>query len=442
MSTIEMRVQPSFGPARAWYLVSLLCVLYGLSLLDRLILVLLLEPISAELSLSDTKLGMLIGVNFGVLYSLVALPAAQMIDSGHRIRWLSAGVLLWSATTVASAFANSFAELALCRAGVAIGEAVLSPAAMSLIGDIFPRGKRVAPTTTYMAVSSVMGAGSFAVGGWIFAVSQGFTAVSGMEAWRLTLFFVGVPGILLSPLLLLTVREPNRVVEPSIGSYATPREAWGFVVAERRLYGWVFVGMAAFTVCGSAFSSWTPTVLIRKFGVSVSDAGYLFGLCGAALSILGAVVWPSIIQHRTRQGRPEVLPLLMAVTMGVAIAAMALFGLATNLTLALIASGVFFFAAATSTILPPLIIQSAAPGQMRARLMAGNLLALNMIGYSLGPWAAAAIGESFFEGPMSVSNSYIVLAMAMGPLVCAAFMLARKQYSNAYHRASARENTT
>jgi MFS family permease len=434
---------PRVDAVRAWYVVGILCLLSTLSFLDRFILSLLVQPISKELHLSDTRLGMLIGLSFGVLYALVGLPIAHMIDRGNRVRWVSAGVTLWSLATIASAFADGFAQLVTCRAGVAIGEAVLTPAAMSLIGDLFPRHKRATPTVVYTLVAAVMGAGAFILGGWAFSVASQLAPGFGMTAWRVTLILIGLPGLPLASLLLLTVREPGRIdVAAGTHSYASVRAAWGYVVRERKLYGFVFIGMSVLICGAAACSTWTPTVLMRTLSMTTPDAGYLSGVVGTVMGVSGMIVWPWFIERRTRRGSPETLLTVMACTSACAATAMVFFGLATSIPTAAVALGLFYFMGSTSTVLPALIVQSAAPSEMRGRLIAGNAFANNVIGFGFGPGTAALIAENVFRGPGALGSALALLGAVTGPVAFAMFLLARRQYGTAYRAADSAQRAT
>ena len=107
------------SPGHAWYAVCIFMLLYGISYIDRLILSLLAPAVSAQLHITDTQMGVLIGLGFGVLYSLTGLPLAHLIDSRRRIPLVITGVMLWSACTIASAFAPDFTWLMVFRSGVA-----------------------------------------------------------------------------------------------------------------------------------------------------------------------------------------------------------------------------------------------------------------------------------------------------------------------------------
>ncbi|MGE3744465.1 MAG: MFS transporter [Sphingomonadaceae bacterium] len=220
-------------------------LLYGISYIDRLILSLLAPAMSAQLQISDVEMGVLIGLGFGVLYTLAGLPLAHLIDRRRRISLVTVGVVLWSLCTIASAFAPSFTGLIIFRSGVAVGEAVLLPAAISLITDLFPRDRRTLPTTLYTGVGAVMYSGSYIAGG---AALQLATAMSGsidLEPWQLTLMLVGIPGLLLAPLLWITVPKPPRVGDVKSEQFATTAQALAYLSKERMLYGCLLLGNAA-----------------------------------------------------------------------------------------------------------------------------------------------------------------------------------------------------
>ena len=113
---------------------------YIVSFVDRTILGLLIEPIKAELSLNDTQIGLVQGMAFGVFYAVMGLPLGWLADRTSRRGLIAVGAALWCAATAACGLASTFFQLFLARIAVGVGEAALSPAAMSIISDSFPEG--------------------------------------------------------------------------------------------------------------------------------------------------------------------------------------------------------------------------------------------------------------------------------------------------------------
>ena len=117
---------------RAWYLVVLLALAYLISILDRIAISLLVTPIKADLQLTDTDMGLILGVAFGVFYSLMGLPMGRLVDRLNRRNLIILAIITWSAMTVWSGLAQSYWHLFLARVGVGIGEAHFDRAAVGV----------------------------------------------------------------------------------------------------------------------------------------------------------------------------------------------------------------------------------------------------------------------------------------------------------------------
>jgi MFS family permease len=424
----------------AWYAVCLFVLMFGLSFVDRLILSLLAPAITDQLDISDTQIGLLFGLGFGVVYALMGLPLAHLIDKHRRIPLVAAGVALWSLCTVASGFAPNFFWLVILRSGVAIGEAVLSPAVISLIADMFPREKRVLPTTIYTAAGAMMYTGALVFGGAAFQLATAMSATFALEPWQLTLILVGLPGLFLAPLLFLTVAEPDRVGDAKTEQFATVAQALAYFRKERRLYVGFFIGVSAISMCNTAKIAWTPTLLIRGHGMDAALAAYAFGTVGLASSFLGVLTWPTIVRLWTGRGRRDALVAVFAGAVTVSWVCFGLIGLVSSPALLFVALGIGTFFSAALPVLAPLLIQLVTPGRIRARAMALYLTAVGLVGLGLGPPLAAFIGERFFEGPFAIGLGMAGLVLVMGPVASVAIWSIRKPYRLALDQADEREN--
>lgn len=424
--------------ARGWYVTVFLMLLYSISYVDRYALSLLAAPISASLGIPDVKMGLLFGAGFGVLYSLTGLPLAHVIDRHSRVPVVAGGVVLWTASTLASGFASSFLALLLCRSGVAIGEAVLSPAAISIIGDLFTREKRTLPTSLYVAIAGFMQAGAFAVCGLAIDLATRLARIVPLAPWRLTLILLGLSGLILGVLFYFTLKEPERVNDPDC--FATVREAAAYFWRERALFGWLFVGMAAMGASGAAFLAWTPTLLIRAFHESTAHAGYLFGTVGAAAALASAFCWPALVAVGNRLGYRSAPVTLLASGLGIAIVSIAVIGATGSLTVMMGAVALAMFGVGASGILPPLIIQYVSPSRMRGRLVAINFMASSLIGLPLGPPLAAVIAGTFYTGSHAIGYAMTAIAAVCAPVATIAILLSRRRYVTALDCAIRRES--
>lgn len=200
------------APAYAWYVLTILFVVYVLNFVDRQIISILAEDIKRDLNLRDEDLGFLYGTAFGVFYALFGIPLGRLADNWHRVRLLTFGLALWSAMTVISGLSRTGLMLAGARVGVGVGEATAAPSAYSLISDWFPRRLRATALAIYSAGLYVggglsLGIGGLIVKGWNDHFPNG--GPLGLVGWQAAFMIVGLPGLILA-LLISTLREPLR----------------------------------------------------------------------------------------------------------------------------------------------------------------------------------------------------------------------------------------
>jgi MFS family permease len=201
-------------PRTAWLMVAMLTLAYVFSYVDRYVLGLLVQPIKADLGLTDEEIGWLLGPAFAIFYATMGLPFGWLVDRKRRTWIIAAGIAVWSLATAASGLARSFWHLFIARMTVGIGEATLSPAAFSMIADSFPPERRGKPIAVYsMAIS--LGAGIASLVGaavlvWAKSAPElSLPAVGAIQPWQATFFAVGLPGLLVA-LGFLFMREPVR----------------------------------------------------------------------------------------------------------------------------------------------------------------------------------------------------------------------------------------
>lgn len=211
-----MKTAEAQGKDRAvypWYVLGVLFLVYVFNFIDRNILSILAQDIKASLHVDDAELGFLYGTAFAIFYSLFGIPLGRLADRWYRGRLIASGLAVWSLMTAASGLASSFAELALARVGVGIGEASATPAAYSLLADHFPIRRRAVAISIYSA-GLFVGAGlSLPLGGWIeHAWSSAYAsrpAPFGLAGWQAAFLAVGLPGLALA-LWVWSLREPER----------------------------------------------------------------------------------------------------------------------------------------------------------------------------------------------------------------------------------------
>ncbi len=277
------------SPGYRYYVLGILILIYMLNFLDRQIIGILAAPLKAEFNLSDSQFGLLGGLAFALLYSTLAIPIAWLADRFSRV-WIMTGALtLWSGFTALCGLAGGFGSLFLCRMGVGIGEAGGVAPAYSLIADYFPKSQRARALAAYaFGIPLGMAAGTL-VGG-LLAATYG---------WRTAFIVVGVLGVLVAPVLRLTVKDPKRGgldIEPAAAAVApveTPKappfKAVVRTLAPKPSFWLLAFGAASSSVCGYGVAAWLPSFFMRSFGLTLSQTAWYY----SAIVLVGGVagIW-------------------------------------------------------------------------------------------------------------------------------------------------------
>ncbi len=386
-------------PALAWITVAALFIAYIFSFIDRMIIGLLVEPMKADLGISDTEISLLQGMAFAVFYTVAGIPLGRLIDRTSRVKMVAIGTFVWSLMTMLCGLSAHYWQLFLARIGVGVGEACLSPAAYSIISDSFPP-KRLGVAMGVYVLGSSVGAGlAFILGAAVIALvaSTGNVEVpliGTVRSWQAAFIYVGAPGILLSALFLL-IREPvRRITQGASGKASSIGEVWAFARANMTTLVGICVGVGFVNLAVFAAVSWLPVLYIRAHGLELSQAGYLAGsamIIGGLIGMLGGG-W---ISDRMG-GTPRERMLVCGVAALVGIVSGILFPLVENTVTATVLFVVFFTACCAPSGGAVSALQQIAPNEMRATLSAVYLFFVSIVGMTLGPTATALIGDTFF----------------------------------------------
>ena len=416
----------------SWWTVSLLSLLFVLSYLDRLILGLMIDPVKTEFGASDAQMGLLIGGAFALVYSVLGLPMGYLADRLNRKWLIVSGVLLWGGMTVLSAFSLSFAMLLVLRVGLAIGEATLSPAALSKISDMFPIERRARPLGIYLASGTFGITASYIFGAAViqfaaFLSHSTLPVIGGMAPWRLVLLAAGAPTVLLGLVLAVTTREP-----PRTGLTAAPD--WKAVFArfgrDWRLYGGLFFGTGVAGVVSFGMAAWYPSHLIRAFDLSESATGYLFGGVAMAGAVIGGLSAPIIAERWTRR-RSDALVVTHVLFLTLGAIGVIGAGLAPTLTASL---GAIFFGMvgfAAIGVLPSVATQLVAPSRMRASFVAVYYLCLGLIGLTLGPVVLPLVAGLLTASDHALGQAMALVAAVFGTAGGLLILSSRTAYARA-----------
>jgi MFS family permease len=282
-------------PARyARYVLLVLVLVYIFNFIDRILLGVLVPLIKADLQLSDTQLGLLGGTAFALLHTTLGMPIGWLADRSGRVWIMTAAVAIWSAFTAACGLTQNFLQLFLARVGVGVGEAGGVAPAYSLLADYYPPGQRARALGFYSFGIPIGTAAGLVLGGLIGARLD----------WRAAFLIIGLAGLLLAPLLRLTVREPVRGgLDGGPPSRAPPlREVLRHLTGQRTFWG-LALAAASSSIMGYGFFFWMPSFLVRSYHLTIAQMALRFGAIVLVGGVAGVWLGASLADRFGRQHR-------------------------------------------------------------------------------------------------------------------------------------------
>jgi len=385
---------------------AMLLLVYTFNWVDRQILSILAVPIKADLHLSDTQLAALGGLAFAILYSLLGVPLALLADRTRRTWVIAGSLVVWSGFTALCGACGSFATMALCRLGVGVGEAGGVAPSYALIGDIFPAEKKARALSIYSLGIPLGSALGILFGGYIAA----------MVDWRTAFAVVGLAGVILAPIFLLTVKEPPR---PRLAREMVDSGVFGRLARQPAFWLLAF-GAGSSSMLGYGLAFWLPSLMRRSFGLDLIHTSRFFGLLfligGTAGVMLGG--W---LGDRMGKGDRGAYARVPAIAFALAVPLFA----AGILSGSVIAAFLLFLIpqALAYVWLGPVLtaVQHLVPPPMRATASASFLLINNLIGVGFGALTIGALsdhltsmlGEGALKAAVLASLGFYLIAAAL-----------------------------
>jgi MFS family permease len=372
----------SFSPGYLRYALGVLLLVYMINFIDRQIFWTMLPAMKKDLDLPDWALGFLSSTTFGIFYAVLGVPIARVADLWSRKWVIALSLAIWSGFTVLCGTAIGFWTLLVYRTGVGVGEAGGSPPAHSLISDYFPPARRATALAIFaLGVPAGIMFGAFA-GGWM-ADSLG---------WRVAVMAVGLPGLILSAVVALTVREPRRGHSEALHSEGAPPSAWEAIrfMFSSRAFRHLSLASALYAVVGYSTTVFATSFLDRTYGIPLSQAGWMTGLVFGVGGGLGNYFGGFLADRwgRTNErGRAYVPALAMLVGTPFALMAYSV----NDATAALLCLSVVAGAGLMYQGPSWAITQSLATPKMRASAAAILIFVISIIGLAIGPLATGAL---------------------------------------------------
>lgn len=411
--------------AAPWGLALLLLTANSLSFVDRMLLTLLVGPIRAELGVSDTAISLLHGLAFASFYALAGLPLGRLADTWHRPRLMATGIALWSVMTSVCGFAANFATMFAARTGVAVGEASLSPAAISLLSERFPSTMAARAIAVFQSGIFVGTALSMLGGGLLLARFESHPLpgpLADLSPWRSVFVVVGAPGLLIA-LALLRVRETRVKRANAYAEGASLRATMAHIFGAGRLYGGHFLAFTAITILAYGSISWMPSVLVRVHGLQTSEVGLLLGfalLIAGPLGVMSSGALVDALARRRVASGPMLAALVSVVLLAIAVPA---YALAPNLKIARLTAYGLAFAQSFPYGIASASLAIVAPAALRGQLVALYLMISNLVGLTLGPLLVALLTDNFFHDDAAVGLSLSLLPLLTTPLALAGILV-------------------
>ncbi|MGY8851000.1 MAG: MFS transporter [Pseudomonadales bacterium] len=400
----------------AWFMVIMLTLAYILSFVDRYIFGLLVEPIKADFNLTDTQIGLLMGPAFGVVYATMGLPIGWLADRKRRTLIVAAGIALWSAATAATGLAKTFSHIFAARMSVGVGEAALSPVAMSIISDSFEPKSRGKPIAFYTAaltlgagIASLVAAGVLT---WAKTVPQIELPIIGVLApWQFIFIIVGLPGLILAIIFTL-LREPVRIKEtdedvaPALGL----RDMLRYVFQRFGAYFGIIAMVGSMLVVVYS-QGWMAATFERTWGWSAEKYVFVNAIIMLSLGPLTVNFAGWLSDRLYQKGRRDAPYLIMLVGMCILVPSAIAATLMPSPTLAFVFLAINLVGIALASAVGPTALLNITPSNIRAQVTALYYMIISLLGLMLGPLAVSLLSDYVF------GNENLRFAVSTVPLI-------------------------
>ncbi len=398
--------------SRAWLVVGILFVATLLSQLDRQLPALLVRPIRATFDVSDTQFSFLQGYAFALVYTLMGLPFGRLVDRTNRRNLIFVGMLFWSASTALAAFAADYQQLLLSRVGVGIGEAVLAPAAYSIVADYFAPPQRGRALSAYYVSLAIGSGASLLLGGLLLRLipAEGLP-VGGdtLAPWRVVFLVAGAPGLAFA-LLLLLVREPTRRGPGATGTPASIAQFFAHLRAHASTFARLLTYPALLAIIGYGMLAWAPAFFDRRFHIEPAESSLILGVLVAISGLLGTLASGFLSDRWLARSVPAARFRVTLVAWVLMLPSVASWSLAPSapLSFALLALGVAGLSIGQAAA--PVAIQEIVPNNMRGQAIAVYLLLGGLLGIGFGPTSVALVTDYVFKDDQALPYALACVA--------------------------------
>lgn len=396
-----------FSAAYKRYALAALTSVYMVNLADRYLMNLLLQPIKEDLHLSDTQLGFVTGIAFGLFYATFGLPIARWSDRGNRVTITALAIGLWGVTVMACIFVTNYVQLVFARMSAAIGESGCKPPTYSLVGDYFREpAERTRAMSIYITGNYLSAPLTLIAGGWL----------NQLYGWRIAFFVMGILGLVLAVVVKLTLIEPRSTLK-SEGASERPPPSMTLVLTtlwRQRSYRHLCIAFILYYTLGLGMNGWQAAFMMRSHGMNTGELGVWFGLIFGVAGVVAVLFGGQVASRWFTDERTQMR--MSAVAMAFACPLYIAFLTAPDgyLALAALVPKVMVLGVFLGPIYA--LMQRLVPDEMRATMMAVVMLIANLIGFGIGPLTIGVLSDLLMPALERDSLRYAMLIMSFAAL--------------------------
>ncbi len=415
-------------PLVAWYTVVIMMLLYVCSYMDRKVLTMLVTLIQEDMHVTDFQMSLLLGPAFGLLYTLLGIPAGWLADRYSRRGLIAIGAGLWGLATAGSGLAATYWQLAIARLSIGVGEATLTPAAHSLIAEQFPPKRLSLALSVYM-LGVTFGAGlALALSGIMVgaadSIKQAIPFLSGFKPWQVVFFLVAAPTVVLAP-LVYTVRDTRKSRQVKAG--IEPDAGKAYLKSHWRLLVPYFLGFGMTSIAVNALAGWIPAHMSRAYGLGMAEIGIGYGVMMFLATGSGQIMWSMVVDKLYVGGRSDIHARFHVFTWLISVPAVVYaFTTGSSLTF-LLGMGVFFLFTFAFQGYANAGLQLVTPTQFRGRMSAAFLAYTNLIGMLFGPTTVGFLTDFVFKDPQKLGTAMCIVVVASAPLGMISLWIAARE---------------
>jgi predicted MFS family arabinose efflux permease len=402
----------------------------------RQIMAVMIEPIKAEFGATDAQMGLLTGFGFALVFSLTGVSAGRLADKVNRTNLLAVSAICWGIITMISGLANGFIMLLAMRMIIAVAEAPVTSASLSLLADTYPIERRSFAISCYTSGATFSAIIALTIGA--FWVEQ--------YGWRHTFFIISAPALLISFLFFFFMREPLRGQYDKTDDTPTlpvkSAAATGFRESIKSLllrkdFCLLIISSSIASLGANAFGMWNATFLVRSHDLSLSQAGMMAGFFGGGAAAIGILLSGYLADRIAKRKGVLWLPLLGHILGWICIVIYLLWpkGLGDEYSFAGIPFAMLFCTLASFFSVwwysPCLtLLTDIVPGTQRALAISMQTVLITFLGLGVGPMVVGILSDLFSNSFGAESLRYALIISTCTTLIAVVYLFKLKSYQS------------